>query len=125
MTKKITVKNLTGWEWRRVTRGSREVLQRRRKVQVFGLYDTFTLADMKKVVAEHKFKEPEFEIEQDYEYGDQVVRIYLRGWSDATKEEIDAEIAKLQEHQDFIDQREQDEIERLRKKRPDLFKEVN
>lgn len=119
MTRK-TARNLTGWEWRV---GANDKKQRRRSVKYDSGWMSFTLADLRKFEEEHKLQEAEWEIDKEWEYGEEYSVLKLKGWSDATPEEIAAEVAKLNEQQDQQDERDRRLAEELLSRRPDLFKE--
>lgn len=116
MTRK-TAKNLTGWEWR-VENGVR---QRRRSIKYDSGYITFTLNVLQAFQDAQGLDEPEWEIEKEWEYGEEYSFLRLKGWSAATDEEIKEEVAKLNDAQDAQDERDRKLAADLKARRPDLL----
>ena len=126
MSKKATIKDLTGWEWRRVKRGGKLVLQRRRNTKLVGEYDTLDPSDLIKRASELAYEEAAFDLDHEEamsDYDSCKFGIYLRGWSNATDEEIAKALAEVQERLDWQEKRDAEEIERLKKAHPELFKD--
>lgn len=123
MSRKATVRDLTGSEWRRKKRGGEEVLQRHRRTKIIGSYETFTPQKLIDKAGELAYEDSEFEVDVEHEYGEDYPGIFLDGWSDATPEEITKALHEAQMWIDRREQRDAEDLERLKKTHPELFKE--
>jgi len=115
-----------GWRERRVAPGGRKwVLQKHVKVYP-DVYDTWAnfVNRVSDLIHDQGLEDPHVDLEfVGGSYGDSDRHEFcIEGWRDATEEEIAAREAEIRAHEELARQLEEQQIESLKKIRPELFK---
>lgn len=110
--------------WRRVKRNGKNVVQMRVEDELFGTYSTFTVDELSDRVHALSLEEVHLEVEtKSYSYGGgDYGSLTVRGWRNATQDEIDAAVNKINADQKVAAAWEEKRIQDLKRSRPELFK---
>jgi nicotinamide mononucleotide adenylyltransferase len=117
-----------GWGWRErrlEPRGRKWVIQKHVKqhVDVYGTWAEF-VNRVSDLISEQDIESPHVDSEVEYgTYGDRDRDVFvIEGWRDATEEEIAAREKEIEVEEDRRKKYEEQQIESLKKIRPELFK---
>lgn len=66
--------------------------------------------------------EPRLEIDAEYKYGDPVTLVSVQGWRNATDEDRKLMVTQIESREQSRRARDEMELQRLKARRPDLFK---
>lgn len=132
MSKKHTWKDLPKHTWRvkveDVEGHKVRIKQTRDTVRIDSGYMSFTIESLQAQIDERGLKEVDFDVDTEYDYGDQIIVMYMRGWRDATEKEIREALDKLDAEAIEMESRQADAVRRqmeaLKKSNPALFEEA-
>lgn len=132
MSKKHTWKDLPKHTWRVKTEEVDDhkvrIKQTRDTIRVDSGYMIITIDSLQEYVKTHGVEDAEFEIETEWDYGDQTTVMYMKGWRDVTEKEVREALDRLDREAMETESKQADaarrQMEALKQSNPALFEEA-
>lgn len=108
--------------WREVTRDSEKVKQTHTKDELYGTYETVTPEGLAQKIKESGFEEYSVEVQTKDDYDGTSAGLFIEGWREATRWEIDHALEAETRMQGYRADAEAKQIAELKRTRPELFR---